>query len=119
MNPLQKRNNPFAKQINQNQPKKEFLEPQNDEIEQIEEFFEEPEPVVEVKRPQPQPKVVHRQAPKPVYEPTLDNNRVKYTSTMDKNLRREIKIICAQRGLLFAAFIEDACREKLRREGVL
>lgn len=119
MNPLQKRNNPFAKQINQTQPKKEVLEPRIEEFEEPEEYFEAQEPIIEVKRPQPAPKVVHRQAPKPVYEPMQDNNRVKYTSTMDKNLRREIKIICAQRGLLFAAFIEDACREKLRREGVL
>lgn len=119
MNPLQKRNNPFAKQINQNQQKNEYVEQKNETIEPIEEFFEEKEEVVEVYRPQPQPKVVHRQAPKPKYEPEFDNNRVKYTSTMDKNLRRDIKIICAQRGLLFAAFIEDACREKLRREGVL
>ena len=30
-----------------------------------------------------------------------------------------IKIICAERGLLFASFVEEACKEKLRREGVL
>ena len=119
MNPLQKRNNPFAKQINQNQPKKEFLEPQNEEIEDLEQFFEEPEPVIEQKRPQPVAKPAPRVVQKQIYEPVVDNNRVKYTSTMDKNLRRDIKIICAQRGLLFASFIEDACREKLRREGVL
>ena len=119
MNQLQKRTNPFAKQINPNQPKKEVLEPQIEEIEEIEDYFEEPTPVVEVKKPQPAPKQSQRVVQRQVYEPVVDNNRVKYTSTMDKNLRREIKIICAQRGLLFASFIEDACREKLRREGVL
>ena len=67
----------------------------------------------------PQPKPVQRNTKKVVVEQDLEKDRVKYTSTMDKNLRRDIKIICAQRGLLFASFIEDACREKLRREGVL
>ncbi len=119
MNQLQKRNNPFAKQINQTQPKKEVLEPQIEELEQIEDYFEEEIPVVEVKKPQQTPRQTQKVVQRQVYEPVVDNNRVKYTSTMDKNLRREIKIICAQRGLLFASFIEDACREKLRREGVL
>ena len=119
MNQLQKRNNPFARQINQNQPKKEILEPQIEDPVQIEDYFEEPIPVVEAKKPQTAPKQTQRVVQRQVYEPVVDNNRVKYTSTMDKNLRREIKIICAQRGLLFASFIEDACREKLRREGVL
>ena len=73
----------------------------------------------EQKRAQPVAKPAPRVVQKQIYEPVVDNNRVKYTSTMDKNLRREIKIICAQRGLLFASFIEDACREKLKREGVL
>lgn len=119
MNQLQKRNNPFAKQINQPQQKKEVLEPQIEEQVQIEDYFEEETPVIEVKKPQSAPRQTQRVVQRQVYEPVVDNNRVKYTSTMDKNLRREIKIICAQRGLLFASFIEDACREKLRREGVL
>ena len=119
MNQLQKRNNPFAKQINQSQPKKEVLEPQIEEQVQIEDYFEEEAPVIEVKKPPPAPKQTQWVLQRQVYVAVVDNNRVKYTSTMDKNLRREIKIICAQRGLLFASFIEDACREKLRREGVL
>ena len=119
MNPLQKRNNPFAKQINQTQQKNEQLEPQNEVLDTLEQFFDEPEPVIEQKRPQQTVRPVQKQAPKQIYEPVLDNSRVKYTSTMDKDLRRNIKIICAQRGLLFASFIEDACREKLKREGVL
>ena len=119
MNQLQKRNNPFAKQINQPQPKKEVYEPRIEEPEQIDDYFEEEVPVVEVKKPQQTTKQTQKVVQRQVYEPVADNNRVKYTSTMDKNLRREIKIICAQRGLLFASFIEEACREKLRREGVL
>ena len=38
---------------------------------------------------------------------------------MDPDIRRKIKIACATRGILFAQYIEDACREKLRREGDL
>lgn len=47
-----------------------------------------------------------------------DNNKVKYTATMDQALRTEIKIACATKGIMFSQFIEDACREKLLREGV-
>lgn len=108
MNPLQKRTNPFATQISQPQQKKEVIMP----IEEEEEYYE---PVKEVVKPKPQPKP----QPKPKYDVVEEADRVKYTSTMDRRLRREIKIICAQRGLLFASFIEEACREKLRREGVL
>lgn len=46
-----------------------------------------------------------------------DNNKVKYTATMDQSLRTDIKIACATRGLMFSQFVEDACREKLQREG--
>lgn len=47
-----------------------------------------------------------------------EEKREKYTSTMDIELRRRIKIVCATRGIMFAQFIEDACREKLAREGI-
>ena len=43
--------------------------------------------------------------------------REKYTSTMEVSLKRQIKIVCATRGIMFAKFVEDACREKLMREG--
>ena len=46
-----------------------------------------------------------------------DANREKYTATMEKTLRRRVKVACAQEGLLFSAFIEQACLEKLEREG--
>ena len=108
MNPIQKRNNPFDRPVNQNQQKKveeEVFEQENDEIEVVEERVE-PRKVVQPAKKQP---VVAE----------IDNERVKYTSTMDRRLRRQIKIVCAERGLLFANFVEEACREKLRREGVL
>lgn len=111
MNPIQKRNNPFEKKIT-----KEVEKPVEVEEEEVnEEEIEEKNAYEVVERPKkvaPQPKKV-------VVEPEFDNNRVKYTSTMDKKLRRQIKIVCAERGLLFAAFIEEACKEKLRREGEL
>lgn len=44
--------------------------------------------------------------------------REKYTATMDPNLRRRIKIACAMSGTMFSQFIEEACKEKLAREGV-
>ena len=60
----------------------------------------------------PQKQVVRKQ-----YYQQDDVNREKYTSTMDITLRRQIKIACATRGIMFAKFVEDACREKLQREG--
>ena len=76
------------------------------------EEFEAEEEVVVVKTPVKKTKPV-------VKEVVESDDRVKYTSTMDRKLRRSIKIICAERGLMFATFVEEACREKLRREGVL
>ncbi len=105
MNPLQKRNNPFSKPINQ---KPAPIEPEIEEIEEIEE-----EVIVETRKP------VQKQTKKVVVEEVLEKDRVKYTSTMDRKLRRAIKIICAERGLLFASFVEEACKEKLRREGAI
>ena len=105
MNPLQKRSNPFATKIESEQPKKEVKEVVEEEIE--EDY--EPKVVSQTRKP----------ARKQVVEQQFDNNRDKYTSTMDRNVRRAIKILCAQRGILFASFVEDACREKLRKEGVL
>ena len=46
-----------------------------------------------------------------------DNNREKYTATMDVSLRRSIKVFCAENGKMFSEFVEDACKEKLSREG--
>lgn len=105
MNPLQKRNNPFATRIDADEEK-------NVEEELVEEEEIEIQPV---QRPQQTRKPVR----KVVVEQETGYNKVKYTSTMDKNIRRQIKILCAERGILFASFVEDACREKLRREGVL
>jgi hypothetical protein len=45
--------------------------------------------------------------------------REKYTSTMDQELRKKIKIACAMKGIMFSQFIEEACIEKLTREGMM
>ena len=51
-------------------------------------------------------------------KPKDDANREKYTATMEKTLRRRVKIASAQTGVQFSAFIEQACLEKLEREGL-
>lgn len=102
------------------------------EEEQIEDTFEEEneesieeEPVKVAPAPAPRPVYTERvapRAPKPTkntrYVEVEETAREKYTSTMDIELRRTIKILCATRGIMFAQFVEDACREKLKREGV-
>lgn len=70
-------------------------------------------------QPQPQqraPRTVKRET-KNYYAAQAVDTREKFTSTMEQTLRRQIKIVCAQRGIMFAQFVEDACREKLEREG--
>lgn len=77
---------------------------------------------------QPQNNVYYQNYQQPAYQPNYDvrynvprraaeNNKEKYTATMDRNLRTQIKIACATKGIMFSQFIEDACREKLQREG--
>lgn len=104
----QKRRNPFETPINQT-PRQE---PPKVVVEEVVE--EEPvEEVVVVQRPQPK-----KQERKPVYVAPVDSgDREKYTATMETNLRREIKIFCATRGIMFSEFIEQACLEKLQRDG--
>ena len=110
-----KRRNPFdVPKIEEKEP---VVENVVEEIEEDNSYVEEPVIVKPVSKPTPvqrQPKVVQRQQ----YYQQDDLNREKYTSTMDVTLRRQIKIVCATRGVMFAKFVEDACREKLAREGV-
>ena len=72
---------------------------------------------------QPQTKVVEE---KPVERKVVekkvetvkeDTNREKYTATMDVSLRRRIKVASAMTGIQVSTFIEQACLEKLEREG--
>ena len=57
-----------------------------------------------------------RQA-KQQYIQQMDGPKEKYTATMDVSLRRSIKVFCAENGKMFSEFVEDACKEKLSREG--
>ena len=139
-NQLTKRRNPFEKPIQQPQEDVQInkLEQniQNEVIEEEEVMFESPiqtnEPVFSTRNQQqtqyyeqkPTQRVknstnnVVTRDTKQYYNVSNEVSRDKFTSTMETNLRRSIKIVCAQRGIMFAQFVEDACREKLRREGV-
>ena len=59
-----------------------------------------------------------RKNTKTQYIPPVEAPKEKYTATMDVSLRRKIKIYCATNGRMFSEFIEEACREKLLREGI-
>jgi len=107
----QKRRNPFetpraaAPQV----VEQKVVETKPTEAVVVEEAIEEVvEPVVQVKKVAAKP---HYQAP------VVSDDREKYTATMETNLRRQIKIFCATRGVMFSEFIEEACLEKLAREG--
>lgn len=43
--------------------------------------------------------------------------REKYTATMDRELRKRVKIASVEKGIDFSQFIEEALIEKLEREG--
>lgn len=78
------------------------------------------EPVQQYRREtQPTSQRVGRSQSKQHYIPVEEVRREKYTSTMDVDLRRKIKIVCATRGIMFAQFVEDACKEKLKKEGMM
>ena len=64
--------------------------------------------------------VVQPVAPKPapVKKVVDDANREKYTATMEKSLRKRVKIAAATAGIQVSTFIEEACLEKLEREGL-
>ncbi|HHX80817.1 MAG TPA: hypothetical protein GX692_07120 [Acholeplasmataceae bacterium] len=43
--------------------------------------------------------------------------REKYTATMDRALRKKVKIAAVEKGIMFSQYIEEAVIEKLEREG--
>lgn len=120
-----KRRNPFeTPKVEERVQEPVIVEETIQEVEE-EPVYVEPKPVYM----EPKPVVTHQPRQQPVQKPVRasnkqqyyvpeDANREKYTSTMDITLRRQIKIACATRGIMFAKFVEDACREKLAREGV-
>lgn len=109
MDPTQKRRNPFD----------ELFEETPIETVVQQQPVAQPEPQKVVRQPTyQQPKAARTQSSKRGYVEELVG-REKYTSTMDRNLRRQIKIACVNRGIMFSEFIEEACREKLQREGMI
>jgi hypothetical protein len=109
MDPTQKRRNPFD----------ELFEASPIETVPKQQPVVQPEPQKSVRQPVYQaPKTVKTQTPRRGFVEEM-SGREKYTSTMEKNLRRQIKIACVNRGIMFSEFIEEACREKLQREGMI
>lgn len=43
--------------------------------------------------------------------------REKYTATMERELRKRVKIASVEKGMDFSQFVEEALIEKLEREG--
>ncbi len=62
---------------------------------------------------EPTPTVVHQKT----HKISNDNDKVKYTAVMDKNVRVRIKIAAASKNIQISQFIEEAVLEKLEREG--
>lgn len=54
---------------------------------------------------------------KPVVNTPSESDRVKYTATMEKELRQTVKIAAVKQNLQFSQYIEEALREKLQRDG--
>lgn len=113
-----KRRNPFDRPINnvEKEEEKVIEEVVEEETADEEEYVE---PIKTVVAPKQTVKPVQKttKVTKSKYNEVTDESREKFTSTMDVNLRRRIKIVCATRGIMFSEFIEEACRDKLRREG--
>ena len=97
---MQKRNNPFSTPKQPVQPVEEVKQVVQEEVEEQEE-------IVPVRRVQPVRQTQHRVQ--------MEAVRNKFTATMDEDLRREIKVYCAQNGLKFSEFVEEACRNYLAK----
>jgi len=75
------------------------------------------EPEVIVEEPVREVKVVETPKPKAKTVEVSDESREKYTATMDKALRKRIKLAAIEAGVQVSTYIEMACLEKLSREG--
>lgn len=49
--------------------------------------------------------------------PVAAPKRDKYTATMERSLRKRLKIASVEKGVVVSEFIEQAVTEKLQREG--
>ena len=103
--PFKKRSDPFATPT----PKVENV---------VEEVRKEIPVVQTTQQVAPEPKIVEKNTTtRVVVKEVVDANREKYTATMEKSLRRRIKVASAMTGIQVSTFIEQACLEKLEREG--
>ncbi len=117
---IKKRVNPFDRPLStEEEPVVEEVETSTPVEPQIQQ-----QPVYEVQqntyyRPQQQQQTVRqtKKQTKQQYIQQMDGPKEKYTATMDVMLRRSIKVFCAENGKMFSEFVEDACKEKLSREG--
>ena len=108
MDPTQKRRNPFD----------ELFEESPIETVPKQQPVVQPEPQKSVRQPVYQaPKTVKTQTPRRGFVEEMSGRE--NTPLPWKNLRRQIKIACVNRGIMFSEFIEEACREKLQREGMI
>lgn len=110
--PFAKRKNPFA----ENNGTTSIVEEQKSIVEEQKVIQEQPKNVsYETTTNHQQNKV--NSSKNNVSKPIDDNNREKYTATMEKTLRKRVKIAAAMAGIQVSTFIEEACLEKLEREG--
>lgn len=113
-----KRTNPFDRPLTTEIETAEVAQPTYVEKVTEEPIYAEPTPSYVYQQPTPQPQRQPRHQTKTQYIQQQDAPKDKYTATMDVALRRKVKIYCATNGKMFSEFIEDACREKLYREGI-
>ncbi len=135
MNPLQRRTSPFETPISEEKENQNQKAAKNSAFDTLESDFKEKPQTVEPKIAKPVPAATYFEEEEEEYIPVAPQkkknvqpqrvyvqpqmvNREKYTSTMDQKLRRQIKLACVYRGIQFSDYIEQACREKLEREGV-
>ncbi len=119
---IKRRTNPFDNPIITEEESKVEREEEivTKPIEQAPQMMQQPvynEPVQQYQYQQTQQRQPRRQQ-RPQYIQPVETQKDKYTATMDVSLRRKIKVYCAQNGRMFSEFVEEACREKLSREGV-
>lgn len=99
--PFKKRNNPL-----------DSAAPTQPAAEKVKEEVSFSEPAAPAPAPSPAP--ARRTATKTV---VVVEERVKYTATMEKSVRRRLKLAAAKRDIQISEFIETAVLEKLDREG--
>ncbi len=112
-----KRRNPFERVVEEKpEVKAPTAAPEVEDAVEDDVFVEDETVIVKPVRQQTAPRQQRTTTRQQYYVPE-EVRREKYTSTMEVSLKRQIKIVCATRGIMFAKFVEDACREKLIREG--